>query len=180
MRRPTFERWIAREIQHLSGSDSLNLRKLAAMAQDSTPRLVEPLFLYAFETGKIEALLDYLWRDDVRASYKYVLEMLEDQDSMQATALSEGGLGLLPRDYSKHLASFRAAYNRPETDAESKRMRWERSRDLQLKKGISNADIYNALGLNPGNVNAYMKHGALDKVSLQNSTDIMKYLYAID
>lgn len=150
------------------------------MAQDTTPRLIEPLFLYAFETGKTETLLDYLWRDDVRASYGHMLEMLEGQDGLQTMALSEDNSVTLPREYSKHLASFRVAFNKPETDAESKRMRWERSRDLQLKNGISNAEIYKALGLNPGNVNAYMKHGALDKVSLQNSTDIMKYLYAVE
>ena len=148
------------------------------MAQGSTPRLIEPLFLYVFEAGKIEALLAFVWREDVRASYEHMLEMLESCDSLQAVALADDSSIPLPREYSKHLTSFRAAYNKPETDAESKRMRWERSRDLQLKKGISNAEIYKALGLNPGNVNAYMKHGALDKVSLQNSTDIMKYLYS--
>lgn len=180
MRRPTFSRWISKEIRHLSGNDSLNLRKLASRAQSSSPRMIEPLLLYAIETKKTQALLDLVWREDIRVSYENVLAALRDYESIQSMALSEEDFAFLPREYGKFLSSYRAAYRKPETDAESKRLRWERSRDIQLKKGISNAEIYKALGLNPGNVNAYMKHGALDKVSLQNSTDIMKYLYSLD
>ena len=39
--------------------------------------------------------------------------------------------------------------------------------------------ICNELGLNRGNVNAYMKHGDVSKMSLQNATRIMKYLMAL-
>lgn len=180
MRRPTFKRWIAGQIQYLSGSDSLSLRKIAALAQDGVPRLVEPLLLYAYETGKVDALLGFVWREDILACYESILEKLKNDESLQSIALDEKSSVNLPREFSKYFSSYRAAYYKPETNAESKRLRWERSRELQLKKGVSTAEIYNALGLNPGNVNAYMKHGALDKVSLQNSTDIMKYLYALD
>ena len=68
---------------------------------------------------------------------------------------------------------------KPETQAESKRLRWEKSRQLQLQKGVSVARICNELGLNRGNVNAYMKHGDVSKMSLQNATRIMKYLMAL-
>ncbi|MEG0759484.1 MAG: hypothetical protein RR505_13825, partial [Raoultibacter sp.] len=175
-----FEGWITKELRYLSGGSSLNLRKLTALSQDSLPRLVEPLLLYAIQTGKVDALLSFVWREEIRASYSNALAILGDCSDLGTLALSDSNSVVLPREYGKYLTSYRTAYNKPETDAESKRMRWERSRDLQLKKGVSNAAIYNALGLNPGNVNAYMKHGALDKVSLQNSTAIMKYLYALD
>ena len=96
---------------------------------------------------------------------------------LEEAALSGQYDDSLPREYGKFLTSYRVSYNRPETVKDSKCMRWERSCALQLEKGVTTADIYRALGLNAGNVNAYLKHGDTDKVSLQNAADIMNYLY---
>jgi len=85
----------------------------------------------------------------------------------------------LPPRYEKALLSYKAAFQRIDSRNESKKLRWEKSIQLQKKKGISNAQIYLALNLDAGNVNAYMKHANIDKVSLKNATDIMEYLYAV-
>ena len=178
MRRPVFSRWIKKQIQEIAGMDSLNLRQLAAAAQKDKPRLIEPLILYAATAGYEERLISYIYKDEIRESYYSVLAILEGIN-LEAFALSDQFDKTLPREYSKFLISFRALYYRPETTKDSKRMRWERSRALQLEKGVSTASIYRALGLNAGNVNAYLKHGDTDKVSLQNATDIMNYLYQL-
>jgi len=176
VRRPNFERWLRRQILGLADTDSFNLRKLAALAQKEKPRLAEPLLLYAYTTGKTERLLSFVWNDELYRSYLTALEAIENTD-LAGVALSGRKVGSLSREYSKFLDSYRAAYNKPESNNESKRLRWERSRALQLEKGVNTSEIYQALALNAGNVNAYMKHGALEKVSLKNATDIMKYLY---
>jgi len=175
MRRPVFNRWIKRQVLEIAGTDSFSLRKLAAAAQKKNPRLVEPLLLYAIIAGQVDRLISFVYKNDVLESYKSVLPVLMGID-LEEAALSGQFVDSLPREYSKILTSYRASYNRPETAKDSKRMRWERSRALQLEKGVATADIYRALGLNAGNVNAYMKHGDTDKVSLQNATDIMTYL----
>ncbi|MDR1184432.1 MAG: hypothetical protein LBK67_06505 [Coriobacteriales bacterium] len=176
MRRPRFDRWARRLILELAKTESFNLRRLAASAQKDNPRLVEPLFLFAYDTDNTDRLFELLWKDEVRASYETALEALAGR-SLTDIALHGCAAEELPREYCKILNSFRAAYYRPETIYESKRLRWERSRRLQLEKGVRASEVYHALGLNPGNVNAYLKHGELDKVSLENATNIMKYLY---
>lgn len=178
MRRPTFKRWIAKEIQYLSGVDSLDLVRLASLAQGTCPRIIEPLLLYAMESSKEQRLLGLIWRSDIKASYKSSLVALEECGSLQALALGDRYPRGLPREYTKYFSSYRAAYYKPETDAASKRMRWKQSRELQLKKGVHTSEIYTELKLNPGNVNAYMKHGAVEKVSLQHATEIMRFLFA--
>ena len=160
----------------LAGVDSFSLRKIAAAAQNEKHRLIEPLLLYATATGQTERLLGFVYKDDVRRSYENVLTFFEGIE-LEEAARDRQLEGSIPREYGKFLASFRASYNRPETSKESKRMRWERSRALQLETGISTAEICHALGLNPGNVNAYLKHGDLDKVSLRTATAIMTYLF---
>ncbi len=176
MRRPTFSRWAKRLILELADTNSFSLRKLAASAQKENPRLAEPLLLYAYDINSTEKLLSLIWDEELRATYTRVLQAL-GKKNLTDIALEKLTIDGLPREYVKILNSYRVAYQKPETLCESKKMRWERSRALQLEKGISAAEIYHALGLNPGNVNAYLKHGALDKVSLDNATSIMKFLY---
>ena len=146
--------------------------------QDGRPRAKEPLLLCALATGRYEKLMALMWRDDIKEEYSAVAELLQGAD-LSALALNGVFPEGLPREYAKRLNTFASEYRKPETQAESKRLRWEKSRQLQLQKGVSVARICNELGLNRGNVNAYMKHGDVSKMSLQNATRIMKYLLAL-
>lgn len=175
MRRPTLNRWLKKEILILSAERRFSLRRLAALAQNEQPRLAAPLFLYCYETESLETLYGFVYDPETMTQYRIVESML-DGKNLSNVALDANIPDGLPRDYSKHLTSFAAAYHAPETAAESKRLRWERSHALQLEKGIPTAQIYRALGMNPGNVNAYMKHGDIGKVSLEGATAIMRYL----
>ncbi len=177
MRRLVFNRWIKRLLVELADTSSFNLRKFAAAAQKDIPRIAEPLLLYAYDTQITEKLLDLIWDKELLASYKTALQAL-GKKNLSEIALGSHYVPGLSREYIKILNSYRVAYQRPETVRESKKMRWERSRTLQLEKGVSAAEIYHALKLNPGNTNAYLKHGSLDKVSLETATAIMKFLYA--
>lgn len=168
-------RWLKRELIALSGEPKFSLRRYAALAQNDNPRLAAPLFLYCRETDSIETLYGFMYDSNLLEQYRVIEQILKEINLTEA-ALTENIPDALPREYAKHLASFAAAYRAPETEAESKKLRWERSRALQLEKGIPTAWIYNKLGLNPGNVNAYMKHGDTSKVSLDAATSIMKYL----
>ena len=177
MRRPLFSRWIRRQVLNLANIEPFSLRKFAALAQKENPRLREPLLLYAIANDCTSKLLGYTYKEDVLNSYTQILELLKDKD-LAEVALNNLDIDGLPREYSKFFASYRSAYNKPQANRESKHLRWKKSRLLQLEKGVNTADIYHTLDLNPGNVNAYMKHGDLDKVSLKNATEIMKYLHA--
>lgn len=159
----------------LSGLERFSLRMLAAMAQGSHARLVEPLFLYCYTAGRLASLRELLYQGDIAEEYQHVEDLLVGQD-LFALVLSEKAAEILPAAYAKHLVSYAAAYHRQDTDAESKRLRQQRCISLQLQKGISTAVLCKALGLDPGNVCAFLKHGDLGRLTLNDATALMKYL----
>jgi hypothetical protein len=173
MRRPNFNNWLARELRYLSGEDTLNLRRLAYLAQKSLPRLKERLILYAIATGNEDRLNSYLYNNDFAQELRDVSKVLAGKDPI---SLSPKLLHTLPSRYQKALSSYLSAYHRIETKNDSKRLRWAKTVQLQKEKGISNANIYKGLGLDAGNTNAYLKHGDIDRFSLDTATNIMKYV----
>ena len=176
MRRPDFKGWVARELSYLSGESTLNLRRLAFLAQTSAPRLRERLVLYAIATGKTERLQSFLFREDLIEELDTLAQELRGKNLDDPGVFNEVQL---PNRYKKALLSYKAAYQKIDTSNESKRLRWEKSIQLQKEKGVPNAQICRHLNLDAGNVSAYMKHGATEKLSLENATRIMKYLYML-
>ena len=176
MRRPNFKGWVSRELTYLSGENTLDLRRLAFLAQGPVPRLRERLVLYAFAAGHVTRLKGYLYREDMLAEVDILAEKLTGvnlNDPEQTESLE------LPARYKKAFHSYMAAYRRIDTINESKKLRWEKSIELQKRKGISNARICRALGLDPGNTNAYLKDAEIDRLSLEKATAILKYLHTI-
>lgn len=178
MRRPVLKRWLRRELMALSGLDRFSLRKMAAMAQSSHARLAEPLFLYCKECGQLEALLALTYKGETTTLYHKLEDALGDVD-LSELALSGTAPEILPRACAKHLNSFAVDYRKTETIAESKLMRLNRCRALQLETGAGNVEICSALGLDPGNVCAFLKHGDLGRVTLKDATAIMKHLMTL-
>jgi len=176
MRRPSFRGWLSRELKYLSGENTLNLHRLAYLAQASNARLWERLALYAIAVNQTARLKGYLYQE----------ELIDDLNSL-AFILNGVDLGnlnwidsvQLPPRYEKALLSYKAAYQRIDTRNESKKLCWKKSVQLQKEKGVSNSQIYYYLNLDAGNTNAYLKNGDIDKVSLENATKIMKYLYSL-
>ena len=176
MRRPNFVGWVSRELRYLSGENTLNLRRLAFLAQNNVPRLWERLVFYTIATCRVDRLKTFLYRDDLAAELDEICEKVGSanfNDPCSAEHLQ------LPPRYDKVLLSYKAAYRKIDARNASKMLRWEKSVEIQKKKGVSNAQICQALGLDAGNINAYLKYAQIDRVSLEKATDIMKYLYSI-
>jgi Fic family protein len=177
MRRPHFKQWLSKELKYLSGEDTVALRRLAYLAQTSIPRLRERLVLYAIEINRAERLKGFLYNSNYLEELETVQRIIGNDS---ACALDEKTLTCIPARYQKAISSFNAAYRQIDTLKESKRLRWQRTVRLQKEKGISNADIYKQLGLDPGNINAYLKNGDMDRVTLNTATTIMKYTMRTD
>ena len=176
MRRPNFKGWVTRELSYLSGEDTLKFRRLSFLAQTSVPRLRERLILYAVEINRVDKLRNYLFQVEMLEELNELAQVLDGQDLNDPSLVEKVQL---PSRYSKALQSFRVAYNRIDSRNESKKLRWEKSIQLQKEKGVPSSQIYSFLNLDAGNVNTYLKHGAIDKISLENATRIMKYLYSL-
>lgn len=175
MKQITFKTWALRELSTLGGG-SFNFGKLAARVQvENDNRMKALLLFYSVDAERWDKLESLLWNESVRAEYRGLVGLLGGRD-ITRLALRSVPLQSLPDPYKRVLEEYVKAYSSTVLKAESKRELWQKTREVQLRRGISNSEIYHALDLNPGNVNAYLKHGAVEKVSLVNARRIAEFV----
>ena len=82
----------------------------------------------------------------------------------------------LSAEYHKVWRSYQSKKNRAQSDEHTKELMRKKVRRLQEQCRVSNYRIYTDLNLNPGNVNAWLKHGNADKVSLDTARRTLRYM----
>ena len=173
MRELTFKGFLARYLKQLSRSNTNSLYKLAEEASGDNPRLKEPLLLFALYSGKQTVLLQATKEQKLFAKYQ---RMVSQYSVDQMTQMFEDSASTLPNEYHKVWRSFQSQKNRGQSDDHTKELMRLKAKKLQEQCGVSNYRIYTDLKLNPGNVNAWLKHGAADKVSLDTARRILRYV----
>ena len=98
-----------------------------------------------------------------RYSREQVLALLQNQSA----ELSEG--------YLKVWRSYCSVRDAALADNDTKELIHRRVVEIQQKKQLTNYRIYADLKLNPGNVNAWLKHNDSSKMSLDCARQIYKY-----
>lgn len=175
MRELTFRGFLAQYVRQLSEQETNSLFKLAAQAGSSNPRLREPLFLYAVYSQKQDVLLQATKEPELYTEY-HRLVSLYTADEM--TQLLEQVSPLLPAEYHKVWRSYQSRKNRGQADDHTKELMRQKVKRLQEKYSVTNYRIYTDLKLNPGNLNAWLKHGDSDKVSLETARRTLRYVEA--
>ena len=175
MRELTFRGFLTQYVKRLSVQETNSLYKLAAEASKSNPRLREPLLLYAVYSEKQGVLLQATKDPAMYESYRLVVSQY-DADAM--TTLFETASPVLPAEYHKVWRSYLSQKNRYQADSHTKELMRQKVKRLQEKYGITNYRIYTDLKLNPGNLNAWLKHGDGDKVSLETTRSVLRYVEA--
>ena len=171
MRKLTFEGFLKQYVAELSGIQTASIHKLADCLQD-TPRLKEPLYLYALAYDKVDLLLRYTEDKGCLAEY----ERLSNCCSLeQMLAFLENQSPELPEGYRKVWRSYCSVRDAALADNDTKELIHRRVLELQQKKHLTNYRIYADLKLNPGNVNAWLKHNDSSKMSLDCARQIYKY-----
>ena len=173
MRELTFKGFLTQYIKRLSKSNTNSLYRLAEEASSDNPRLKEPLFLFALYSDKQMVLLQATKDQSLLAEYQ---EMVSLYSADQMTQLFEDNASVLPNEYHKVWRSFQSQKNRGQSDDQTKELMRLKVRRLQEQCGVSNYRIYTDLKLNPGNVNAWLKHGVADKVSLDTARRTLRYV----
>ena len=173
MRELTFRGFLTQYVKQLSAQETNSLYKLAAEASSNNPRLREPLFLSAVYSQKQDVVLQATKEPNLRSEY-HRLVMLYTADTM--TELFEQASPALPAEYHKVWRSYQSRKNRGQADNHTKELMRQKVKRLQEKKGVSNYRIYTDLKLNPGNLNAWLKHGDGDKVSLETARMTVRYV----
>ncbi len=173
MRELTFKGFLAQYVKRLSKFDTNSLYKLAEEASRGNARLREPLLLFALYSGKQTVLLQATKDPNLFAEYQ---KMVSQYSVDQITQMFEENDSVLPNAYHKVWKSFQSQKNRGQSDNHTKELMRLKVKRLQERCGVSNYRIYTDLNLNPGNVNAWLKHGVAEKVSLETARRTLRYV----
>ena len=173
MQRLTFHRYLEQYVRSLSYGKTNSIFKLANEVS-SNPRLKEPLFLYASSFGKVDILLRA--SENLPVSFEY--ENLAHYSWVQLVKLLEENDVRLDHRYHKAYRSYVSRRNMFDTEKDTRRLMHKKIRKLQESKGVSNYRLYSDLKLNQSNVNAYLKHGDIARISKKIAEKIIEYLEA--
>lgn len=175
MRELTFRGFLTQYVKRLSVQETNSLYKLAAEASKSNARLREPLLLYAVYSEKQDVLLQATKDPAMYETYQVIVSRY---DANAMTALLETSSPALPTEYHKVWRSYLSQKDRCQADNHTKELMRQKVKRLQKKYGVTNYRIYTDLELNPGNLNAWLKHGDGDKVSLETARRTLRYVEA--
>ena len=171
MRKLKFEGFLKQYVAELSGVQTASVHKLADCLNEN-PRLKEPLFLYALAFDKVDLLLRYTANSTIAAEYEQLSNLYSLE---QMLVLLEKQPPELPEGYLKVWRSYCSVRDAVLADNDTKELIHRRVLELQQKKKLTNYRLYTDLKLNPGNVNAWLKHNDSSKMSLDCARQIYKY-----
>lgn len=177
VRKLSFLGYLKSSLNKLSGEKTLSIARLIQMAVKGATRLVEPLYLYASLTGQRDRLLAKskgLW------FYKDYCKLAARFDSL--AGLMNGLEGMdreIPDRYHNVYRSYVTLRDGTVTDREFNLLARNKVVKMLKDVGVSNYRVYTDLGLNPGNVNDYLKNGAVEKVSRRTAGAILDYVQGL-
>ncbi len=173
MRELTFAGFLRRYVRELSMSGTNSVSKLAREAAKYNYRLREPLLLYALFSDNSALLRSSIDNEALLEQFDAIFDQYTKAQMLQALKENDPSLSA---EYRKVWRSYLAQKNRRETDAQTKELIRQRILSMQKEKGVSNYRIYKTLGLNPGNINDWLKNGAGEKVSLTTARKAFEYV----
>jgi hypothetical protein len=163
VRELTFAGFLSRYVRELSLSGTNAISILAREAAEKNYRLREPLILFALFTDRIPLLRKSIRNDKLKRHAESILDRYDRERMLQALKEEDPEL---PPEYRKVWRSYLVRKNRKKAEAHTKELARQHILALQKEKGVSNYRIYKTLGLNPGNINDWLKNGTGEKVSL--------------
>jgi hypothetical protein len=81
-------------------------------------------------------------------------------------------------EYHKVMASYLSRRDAPVRDADVKRAARQRALELEKSKRVTRYRLAKDLGLNPGNLHAFLTQGNVSKLSRANALAVVDYLRA--
>lgn len=176
MRRLTFTGFLESYVRSLAGKSTLALPELVRLSE-SEPRLVEPLLLWAVKRNKAQRLSRLMnHRDDLLKELATLVEL--ETAGLLDSALASEDSRLRP-EYSKVWRSYVVRRDASDRDARLKLKARERVLALETGSDVSRYRMAKDLGLNPGNLHAFLAQSNPAKLSLDRVMELVKYLEAV-
>ena len=171
MRELTFPGFLGSYVRSLSQKNTASLYALSQEAAQDNPRLREPLYLYALFSDKLP-LLQKAAQSNPIPGFSEIVDRF-DKDTVLSLLTRDDPA--LPEGCRKVWRSYLAQKNRCAAESDTKELMRQRILALQKENGLSTYRLYTDLGLNPGNINAWLKYGESSKVSLQTARRLYRY-----
>jgi len=175
MRKPSFESYVLRYAQELTGSDSASLRKLLDLSYSGHARAFEPVVLLYILRGKSDTLQKLVKDPPFKQSAEHILSMNLDKDSL-IPFLSKHDDDCAVERYRRVYGNYQVMLGRTSADREVIMLMRERILHAMKEKKMSNYRVYTDLSLNPGNINRFLKHGDASKLSRKTARRILDYV----
>lgn len=176
MQRLTFHGFTKRYVASLSLSGTTAIYPLVREVAAGNLRLREPLFLYAISNGHLETLLTATKNTELYSTYTNLSRRYSYQQILDAM---ESGSPVLPETYQKVWISYQSVADSLERDNRVKALMRAKIVKMQDVKGVTTYRICKELHLNNANVNAWLKNGYPNKVSLDTARTVLEYLERI-
>lgn len=172
--RQTFEGFLKAYCAELAGTNTVSIRRLCRLAASDAPRVAEPLFLLALERGKLAHLLEVSRGTSLEGEYRERAE----EAAPYGSALAYLESGAAPGRYAKVLDAFRAKDDLLAADRRIAGLMRTKTLEALQSGGVTRYCLCRDLGLNPGNVYAYLK-GDASKVSRETARRIMTHAQSL-
>lgn len=173
MRPLTFRGYLDTTVRDVARRQTRSLAELAAIAR-RRPALIEPLFLWAAKTNRATRLSDLFEGRPALQAELARLTALERTGGLEATLESRD-----PGLRDEYVDVWRAYVDRRDVkkhDDEMKLQARNRVLALEANKHVTRYRMAKDLGLNPGNLHAFLAHGNPKKISLKRAFDLVGYL----
>lgn len=176
MRQLTFKGFLGAYAQDLASRRTRSLSRLLAEVQRE-PRLMEPLLLWAVVREDGDRMRHLLADQPTLQAELASLASLHDRGRLER-ALEKGGHALRP-EYAKVWTSYVARRDAHDRDEDLKSDARKQVLVLERSKGVTRYQMAKDLGLNPGNLHAFLAQGNMRKLSLDRANGLVRYLRAV-
>lgn len=167
----TFKGFLKAYCRELSGQESLSFRKLTQLAESETPHVAEPMLLLAMCEDKKDYVIELTqgtWMDKSFAEALKFYEVGEDAEKFASSPK-------LPNRFSNVYHAYEAKKNAVQADRRLNKLMRTKTLEALKKNGLTCYKLCKDLGLNKGNVYAYLNAEDDSKVSCETAKKIMEY-----
>lgn len=175
MRQLTFAGYLKSYVRYLADTESLELSRLWNRV-GSHPRVTEPLLLLAAVSGRSSALETQVPAESPLLDELRLLDQLGTAGELES-ALAHEDPRLRP-EYLKVWRSYVVRRDANLRDSDLKQRARERVLQLEAERHVTRYRMAKDLGLNPGNLHAFLAQGNVSKLSLDHAYQLLEYLKA--
>ncbi len=167
----TFNGFLRAYCRELTGLETDNLKRLISRVVNEAPAAAETVMAFAAVQGKAEYAATLARGSWLEEGYGKFLAEYAAFDSVESYLASESA----PDRYRKVWRAYLAKRDAVVADRRVSALMREKTRALMGQSGLTVYKLCKALGLNKGNVYAYLNKGDTSKVSRATARRIMEF-----